>query len=183
MPLTPTIAGFDPQLQFVEQDDVIRAIEFVVDQRLEGVYNVAGDGRLPWSEVRGHRRQAAALLSPVLTAAGRRPAQPPGPGQPPARDARPAALRPGRRQPQAQGGRVRLPLHHAGAVGSFVGAQPPAARGGRDATPTYHYQGDVETFFRSFAWRSSARPISAGRSRMPTWPVAGSLARCPSPRR
>ncbi len=30
LPLTPTIAGFDPQLQFVEQNDVVRAIEFAV---------------------------------------------------------------------------------------------------------------------------------------------------------
>ena len=63
LPLTPTIAGFDPQLQFVEQGDVIRAIEFVVTHGLEGVYNVAADGRLPWSEVRAHRRPAARCCS------------------------------------------------------------------------------------------------------------------------
>ena len=38
---------------------MIRAIEFVVTHELEGVYNVAGDGRLPWSEMQAHRRSPA----------------------------------------------------------------------------------------------------------------------------
>lgn len=67
MHLTPTIIGFDPQLQFVEQDDVVRAIEFAVTRELEGVYNVAGDGRLPWSEVRAIAGHPPLYLSPVLT--------------------------------------------------------------------------------------------------------------------
>jgi UDP-glucose 4-epimerase len=48
LPAIPTVAGFDPQLQFVELEDVVRAIRFVVDSGLEGAYNVAGDGRIPW---------------------------------------------------------------------------------------------------------------------------------------
>jgi UDP-glucose 4-epimerase len=67
LPLTPTIAGFDPQLQFVEQDDVVRAIEFAVTRELEGVYNVAGDGRLPWSEIRAIAGRPPLYLSPVMT--------------------------------------------------------------------------------------------------------------------
>ncbi len=47
----PSVAGFDPQVQFVEEDDVIRCLELVVRERIAGVYNVAADGRLPWSEV------------------------------------------------------------------------------------------------------------------------------------
>ena len=43
--------GFDPRFQFVHEDDVIRAVLFVLDHDLAGVYNVAGDGLLPWSEV------------------------------------------------------------------------------------------------------------------------------------
>ena len=68
LPVTPTIAGFDPQLQFVEQEDVVRAIEFAVTRELEGVYNVAGDGRIPWSEV-AHICEARVvpMLPPVLT--------------------------------------------------------------------------------------------------------------------
>jgi UDP-glucose 4-epimerase len=51
LPVVPRIFGFDPRFQFVHEDDVIRAILFVLDRNLPGVYNVAGDGLLPWSEV------------------------------------------------------------------------------------------------------------------------------------
>jgi UDP-glucose 4-epimerase len=47
----PCIAGYDPLVQFVEEDDVVRALEFVTDHRRPGVFNVAGEGKLPWSEV------------------------------------------------------------------------------------------------------------------------------------
>src|SRR3954454_8562916 len=51
LPLTPCILGYDPLIQFVQEDDVVRSIEFVVTHDLPGVFNVAGDGRVPWSEV------------------------------------------------------------------------------------------------------------------------------------
>ncbi len=47
----PCIAGFDPLLQFVEEDDVVRALEHVTLHRIPGVFNVAGVGKLTWSEV------------------------------------------------------------------------------------------------------------------------------------
>ena len=50
-PICPCVFGFDPLVQFVEEEDVVRALEFVTQRRLPGVYNVAGAGRLPWSEV------------------------------------------------------------------------------------------------------------------------------------
>ena len=50
-PVVPSIFGFDPRFQFVHEDDVIRAILFVLDRGMAGIYNVAGDGLLPWSEV------------------------------------------------------------------------------------------------------------------------------------
>ncbi len=50
-PLCPAIFGFDPLLQFVEEDDVERALLHVTRGSIPGLYNVAGDGRLPWSEV------------------------------------------------------------------------------------------------------------------------------------
>jgi UDP-glucose 4-epimerase len=50
-PICPSVFGFDPLVQFVEEDDVVRALEFVTQHRLAGTYNVAGDGRLPWSDV------------------------------------------------------------------------------------------------------------------------------------
>jgi UDP-glucose 4-epimerase len=51
LPLVPSLLGYDPRFQFVHEDDVIRSILFVLDQRLPGIYNVAGDGLLPWTEV------------------------------------------------------------------------------------------------------------------------------------
>jgi len=51
LPLVPSVLGFDPRFQFVHEDDVIRAILFVLRNNLAGIYNVAGDGLLPWSEV------------------------------------------------------------------------------------------------------------------------------------
>ena len=49
--LLPCIAGFDPLVQFIEEDDVVRALEYVTGHRIPGVFNVAGAGKLPWSEV------------------------------------------------------------------------------------------------------------------------------------
>jgi UDP-glucose 4-epimerase len=51
LPLVPSILGFDPRLQFVHEADVVRAILFALETQLQGVYNVAGDGLVPWSEV------------------------------------------------------------------------------------------------------------------------------------
>ena len=47
----PAVAGYDPQIQFVEEDDVVRCFELVVRERVPGVFNVAADGCLPWSQV------------------------------------------------------------------------------------------------------------------------------------
>jgi UDP-glucose 4-epimerase len=50
-PLCPSIAGFDPLVQFVEEDDVVRALEHVTRLRIPGIYNVAGASKMPLSEV------------------------------------------------------------------------------------------------------------------------------------
>jgi len=51
LPLVPRLFGYDPRFQFVHEDDVVRAMLFVLDRQLPGIFNVAGDGVLPWSEV------------------------------------------------------------------------------------------------------------------------------------
>jgi UDP-glucose 4-epimerase len=51
LPAVPSVFGFDPRFQFVHEDDVIRSILYVMRHNLSGVYNVAADGLLPWSEV------------------------------------------------------------------------------------------------------------------------------------
>lgn len=50
-PLCPSIFGFDPLLQFVHEDDVVRALTYAFRSELGGTFNVAGTGHLPWSEV------------------------------------------------------------------------------------------------------------------------------------
>lgn len=51
LPLVPSVFGFDPRFQFVHETDVVRAILFALENELQGAFNVAGDGLLPWSEV------------------------------------------------------------------------------------------------------------------------------------
>ncbi len=147
LPLVPTVAGFDPQLQFVEQDDVVRAIEFAVTRELEGVYNVAGDGRLPWSEIRAMIGRPPLLLSPVGTsmAASVLSRLRLIKLQPEVLD----LLRFGRGIDNRKLKRAGFEYRYtsAGALQHFIEHQrlrsviP-------DTEPAYHYQGDVEAFFR-----------------------------------
>jgi UDP-glucose 4-epimerase len=67
LPMAPSILGFDPLLQFVHEVDVVRSIEFVMTNHVSGVFNVAGDGKLPWSEVASACGRRLAPLPPVLT--------------------------------------------------------------------------------------------------------------------
>ena len=74
-PVVPSVFGFDPRFQFVHEDDVIRAVLYVLDQDLAGVYNVAGDGLLPWSEVAAICGKRTVALPPIgrgVVAAGLR---------------------------------------------------------------------------------------------------------------
>jgi UDP-glucose 4-epimerase len=145
--LTPTIAGFDPQLQFVEQNDVVRAIEFAVSRQLEGIYNVAGDGRLPWSEIRAIAGHPPLLLSPFATGVPAAVLGRLGVVKLPREDL--DLLRYGRgvdnRKLKAAGFAYRFTT--AGAVRNFVETQR-LRRVVGETSPTYRYQGDVEAFFR-----------------------------------
>ena len=51
LPLVPMILGFDPRYQFVQEDDVVAALEHVAEHELPGIYNVAADGVLAFTEV------------------------------------------------------------------------------------------------------------------------------------
>ena len=50
MPMVPMIAGFDPRYQFVDEVDVVHALEHVTINDLPGIFNVAADGVLTLSE-------------------------------------------------------------------------------------------------------------------------------------
>jgi UDP-glucose 4-epimerase len=147
MPAIPTIAGFDPQLQFVEQQDIVRAIRFVVDSGLEGAYNVAADGRLPWSEVRAIAAKPPLYLSPIATELAAAPLKrlrfvnlPPEVFD---------LLRYGRGVDNAKlkSAGFRYFYTTAGTVRHFV-EELRLRRVVGEPEPAYRYEGDVEAFFR-----------------------------------
>lgn len=51
LPVIPMILGFDPRYQFVHEDDVVNALLHAALHNLPGVFNVAGDGVLAFTEV------------------------------------------------------------------------------------------------------------------------------------
>jgi UDP-glucose 4-epimerase len=51
LPAIPMILGFDPRYQFVHEDDVVNALKHAALHDLPGIFNVAGDGVLAFTEV------------------------------------------------------------------------------------------------------------------------------------
>jgi UDP-glucose 4-epimerase len=43
----PTVAGFDPMMQFIHEEDVAEAIALSLEHELRGLYNVVGPGAVP----------------------------------------------------------------------------------------------------------------------------------------
>lgn len=146
LPLAPCIFGFDPSFQFVEEDDVVRCIEFVTDASIPGIFNVAGDGRVPWSEVAAMCGKRMAPLPPVGTELAAAPLAALGVEIP--RELL-DLLRYGRgvdnRRLKAAG--FRYGYTSAGAVASFANAMR-LARAVGTSRPAYRYEQDVEQFFR-----------------------------------
>jgi UDP-glucose 4-epimerase len=145
LPLVPCIFGFDPLLQFVEEDDVVRSIEFATNHRIPGIFNVAGDGRVPWSEVAAMCGKRLAPMPPIATEWAATPLGLIGVELPPELL---QLLRYGRgadnRRLKATGFEYRYTS--AGAVESFARAlRLQRTMGVR--TP-YRYEQDVEQFFR-----------------------------------
>ncbi len=68
LPAVPMILGFDPRYQFTHVDDVVSALEHAIEHDLAGIYNVAGDGVLAFSEVIGLLgKRPLPIISPVAT--------------------------------------------------------------------------------------------------------------------
>jgi UDP-glucose 4-epimerase len=143
-PVCPAIFGFDPLLQFIEEDDVVRALLHVTRGDIPGLYNVAGEGRLPWSEVAGICGTKLIPLSPFsplkirpLSRLFDLPAE--------LED----LLRYGRgvdtRRFSATG--FEYQATSAGAVQSFIRALR-LRRGAGKSPSSYTYEHDVEQFFR-----------------------------------
>lgn len=147
LPAVPQILGFDPLLQFVEQHDVVRALTFAVERRLSGTFNVAADGRIPWSELIAVAGRVPLFLPPVLTGLAVEPL---------ARlhvlDLPPEVLdllRYGRgldnRRFKAAGYTYRYTT--SGAVRRLAESYRVASVAGTNRS-AYHYEADVESFFR-----------------------------------
>ncbi|MBJ7331950.1 MAG: hypothetical protein JHC95_18785 [Solirubrobacteraceae bacterium] len=49
--IVPGVAGFDPRLQLVHPEDVVAALEHAALERIDGTFNVSGDGVLSLSEI------------------------------------------------------------------------------------------------------------------------------------
>jgi len=146
-PLCPSVAGFDPLLQFVEEDDVVRCLEHVTRNRIPGLYNVAGAGKLPWSEVCticGTRRLP---LSPVSTRAAAAPLVRLGLIEFP--EELESLLRFGRGVDTTRITKTGFSCRYttAGAVESFIRALRLRRSVGK-APPSYTYDQDIEQFFR-----------------------------------
>ncbi|HEX7166157.1 MAG TPA: NAD-dependent epimerase/dehydratase family protein [Acidimicrobiales bacterium] len=146
LPLAPSVLGFDPLVQFVHEDDVVRSIEWVMRNQIPGVFNVAGDGKLPWSEVAAIAGKRQFPLSPILTGLAAAPL-----GMLRLVDLPPELLdllRYGRgidnRRLKATG--FTYTYTSAGAVESFAEASRLRRTVG-ETRPAYRWERDVENFF------------------------------------
>jgi UDP-glucose 4-epimerase len=134
-------------VQFVEEDDVVRALEYVTMRRIPGVFNVAGAGKLPWSEVASICGAYLLPLPPIRPRAFVAPLRQLGLVQfPPEME---GVIRYGRGVDISKlletGFRYRYTS--AGAVESFARANNLRRSTGSDG-PAYRYEQDVEQFFR-----------------------------------
>jgi UDP-glucose 4-epimerase len=146
-PVVPEILGFDPRLQFVHDDDAGAALVFATRNWIPGIYNVAGDGAVPWSEVATTCARRRVPLPPVLTRWTTEPL----------RVARIANLAPellallryGRGVDTSRLARTGFRLRFATAeiVEQFAQSLRLRDSVGHDEVP-YHFEQDVETFFR-----------------------------------
>ncbi|MEX2268480.1 MAG: NAD-dependent epimerase/dehydratase family protein [Acidimicrobiia bacterium] len=68
LPVVPEVLGFDPRLQFLHEHDAVAAVVFATVNQVPGVFNVAGDGIMPWSEVCAVSGKRRVPLPPLLTA-------------------------------------------------------------------------------------------------------------------
>jgi UDP-glucose 4-epimerase len=146
LPLTPSVFGFDPMFQFVEEDDVVRSIQFVLGHELPGIYNVAGDGRVPWSEAATICGKRLAPMPPVFTKWAAAPLSRFNLVDLPAEVL--DLLRYGRGVDNRRLKRAGFDYRYtsAGAVESFARASRLKATVGEQ--PEYTYERDVENFFR-----------------------------------
>ena len=68
-PVLVSIAGANPQMQFIHEDDVQEALELCLMERVPGVYNLTGEDTVAYSDIaRTAGLRSVALPAPVLSA-------------------------------------------------------------------------------------------------------------------
>src|SRR6266536_3867663 len=147
MPVAPEVFGFDPRLQFTHEDDVVNALMYATTHDVPGIYNVAGDGMVTWSEVCRILGKNRLPLPPLLT----------NPAAGPLRALRVldlppemlALLRYGRGVDNSRFKRAGFGYKFttAGTVNAFA-RNLRLERAVGSTSPEYTYDPDVETFFR-----------------------------------
>jgi UDP-glucose 4-epimerase len=145
--LVPEIFGFDPRMQFVHEDDVVDALMYATTNDVPGVYNVAGDDTLPWSEVCAIVKKARYPVPFAFTNMVAEPFRTLG-----VWDLPPEAmqlLRYGRAIDNRRYKRAgfRYSYTTAGTVEAFAQGLRLAGTVG-DKHPSYRYEREVEDFFR-----------------------------------
>jgi UDP-glucose 4-epimerase len=146
MPVVPEVAGFDPRVQFVHEDDAIDALAHATITHVPGVFNVAGDGTLPWSEVCAIVGKRRFPLPPLLTGMVSEPLRSLGV---PLTAEVVSMLRYGRAVDNSSFQRSGFRYHYstATAVDAFAQALRVRSTMGQQK-PEYEYERDVEAFFR-----------------------------------
>jgi UDP-glucose 4-epimerase len=147
LPVVPSVFGFDPRIQFVHENDVVSSILFVLENQVPGVYNVAGDGQLPWSEVAKIAGKRTVPMPPFGIGLAMAPLRRLG-----LVDLPPElidVLKYGRGVDNRRLKRAGFNYRYtsAGTVHSFTKAMRLRGTVG-DHNPVYQYQEDVENFFR-----------------------------------
>ncbi|MHB8245072.1 MAG: NAD-dependent epimerase/dehydratase family protein [Acidimicrobiales bacterium] len=145
--LMPSIAGYDPLIQFIEEDDVVRCVEYVVRTQPRGTFNVSGDGKLPVSEVAAIAGAWRMPLPPFFTRSAAAPLVTSGALSLPKELE--DLLRYGR-------GMDTNRMKRAGFTpsGTSAGAVEHFAQSNRlrrtvgDQVPRYRYEADIEAFFK-----------------------------------
>jgi UDP-glucose 4-epimerase len=146
LPLVPSIFGFDPGIQLVHADDVVRSILFVLDEHLPGIFNVAGPGLVPWSEIAHVCGKRTVPLPVVGTSLAAWPLRKAGVALP---EELLDLLRYGRGLDTGRLERAGFRYRHttAGAAEAFVEAMRLRKVAAGDDGP-YRYERDVEQFFQ-----------------------------------
>ena len=65
-PFLVAVDGYDPPMQFIHEDDLVDVMAHCLSERVTGIYNVAGEGTVPWSEMARLSGRRLLTLPPSL---------------------------------------------------------------------------------------------------------------------